>query len=335
MKRTLMIFCAIIVIAGSGYAGGGQEASAGSGAKTYSFRIASADQPGSSIVQSDELFLQLITERTGGAITGQVFAASQLGSHRDYIDGLQMGSIQAADITAAVLSTVAPRFAIFDLPYISKSPQALYTILDGKAGEILTAHIMESAKIRTLGWIVRTPRHVYSAKGPINTVEDFRNLKIRTMESSPMLKAMALFNAKATAIPTAERYMALQTGVVEAAENSVAEIYNCKEFEVTKYVSKTAHLVTPNIISMGTGFLESLPADYQKIVIEAGREAGSFGTQFEINAEKEFEQKLISEGKMIFNEVQDKSSFVNRLASLYAEYTSVIGQDLITLFQNQ
>jgi tripartite ATP-independent transporter DctP family solute receptor len=303
--------------------------------QTYVFRVACAGQPGDSLDESLKFFLKEVNERTDGAITGEVYSASQLGNHRDYIDSLQIGSIQVAEISAAVLSTVAPKFSIFDLPYISKSPQALYNVLDGEAGDILTDHIMDVAQIRTIGWMVRTPRHVYSAKGPINAVEDFRNLKIRTMESAPMLAAMGLFNAKATAIPTAERYMALQTGVVEAAENNVAEIYNCKEFEVTKYISKTAHLVTPNIICIGTRFLESLPEDYQRIVIEVGREAGNFGTQFEINSEKGFEEMLVSEGRMIVNEVPDKSSFVTALAPLYNEYEPVIGSDLIALFQNQ
>jgi tripartite ATP-independent transporter DctP family solute receptor len=318
--------------------GGGQQSGAASGTDAkpkYVFKVATAGQPGDSLDSSLKLFLKTVNERTNGAITGEVYAASQLGNHRDYIDGLQIGSIQVAEISAAVLSTVAPKFSIFDLPYISKSPQALYNILDKEAGDILTKHIEDVAQIRTIGWMVRTPRHVYSAKGPIRTVADFSGLKIRTMESAPMLKTMTLFNAKATPIPTAERYMALQTGVVQAAENNVAEIYNCKEFEVTKYLSKTAHLVTPNIICIGTKFLASLPEEYQKIIIEAGREAGAYGTQFEINGEKGFEEKLVSEGKMIVNEIPDKSSFTAVLAPLYAEYTPTIGQDLITLFQNQ
>lgn len=298
-------------------------------------KIACAGQVGDSLDSSLKLFIKTVSEKTNGMITGEVFSTSQLGSHRDYIDGLQMGSIQVAEIAASVLSTAAPKFAVFDLPYISKSPQKLYDILDGQAGEILAQNLMEKANIRPIGWMVRTPRHVYSKKSPINTAEDFSALKIRTMESSPMLKAMSLLGAKATAIPTAERYMALQTGVVEAAENNVAEIFNCKEYEVTKYLSKTAHIITPNVICIGTKFLNSLSPEYQKIILDAAREAGEYGTQFEINGEKTFEEQLISIGKMTVNEVPDKSSFLAKLEPLYKEYSAVIGSDLMTLFQNQ
>ena len=246
-----------------------------------------------------------------------------------------MGSIQVAEIAASVLTTVAPKFAVFDLPYISKSPQKEFDILDGKAGELLAQNLIDKASIRPIGWMVRTPRHVYSRKGPVNSADDFSNLKIRTMQSTPMLKAMTLLGAKATPIPTAERYMALQTGVVEAAENNVAEVFNCKEYEVTKYLSKTAHIITPNVICISTKFLSSLPADYQKIIIDAGREAGIYGTQFEIKGEKAFEEQLVNVGKMKVNEVGDKSSFLKKLEPLYAEYAPIIGSDLVTMFQNQ
>ena len=348
MKRSFVPLIALAFFGSTMFAFAGAEAdkgAKGTGNETKSaakaakeaiyLKVACAGQPGDSLDQSLKLFLKTVSEKTNGAIQGEVFSASQLGSHRDYIDGLQMGSIQVAEIAASVLSTAAPKFAVFDLPYISKTPQKLFDILDGKAGDLLAQNLMDTAKIRPIGWMVRTPRHVYSSKAPVTKADDFVNLKIRTMQSTPMLKAMTLLGAKATPIPTAERYMALQTGVVEAAENNVAEIFNCKEYEVTKYLSKTAHIITPNVICISTKFLESLSADQQKIILDAGREAGIFGTQFEINGEKTFDEQLVSIGKMKVNEIDDKSSFLKKLQPLYAEYAGPIGSDLLTLFQNQ
>ncbi|MCL2379981.1 MAG: TRAP transporter substrate-binding protein DctP [Treponema sp.] len=324
---------AIILIVFSAFLFGSCRRSASDG--PIVLRVASAAQIGDSLDQALNFFVQELSARTDGAITGEVFSASQLGHHSDYIAGLQMGSIHVAEITAAVLSTVAPRFAIFDLPYISESPQALFDILDGEAGDILTRHIMDVAQIRPIGWMVRTPRHVYSSAGPIRTVEDFRNLRIRTMQSAPMIRGMELLGAFPSAIPTAERYTALQTGVVDAAENNVAEIWNTNEWEVTRYLSKTAHLVAPNVISIGTRFLESLSEEHQRIIIEVGREAGMLATRLEIEGERPFEELLATQGEMIINEIEDMSSFVTALAPLHHEWAPVIGADLIALFRGE
>jgi TRAP-type C4-dicarboxylate transport system substrate-binding protein len=91
----------------------------------------------------------------------------------------------------------------------------------------------------------------------------------------------------------------------------------------------------PNVICIGSDLYNGMPADYQSVITEAGKKAGEFGTQFEIKSEKEFENKLEIEGKMIINEIPDKSSFVGKLAPLYQEYESRIGKDLLTMIQNQ
>lgn len=296
--------------------------------------IANAGQDGDSLDSAQDYFLEEMGKATNGAVTGEVHPNSQLGSHSDYIGSLQMQSIQVAEATAAVLSTVAPKFSIFDLPYVApNSAQSVYDLLEGEAGEILNQDLIEHANIRVIGWMCRTPRHVYSSKGPINTLGDWKGLKIRTMESSAMISAMELLNAKATPIATAERYLALQTGVVDAAENNVAEIYNCKEFEVTKYLSKTGHLCAPNVLIVSNSWFESLTPEYQELVLRIGKEAGKVATDIEISKEADFEEKLKTEGGMTVNEVTDTSDVQEALAPLYEEYKDIVGEDLLKLFQ--
>ncbi|MBS6642379.1 MAG: DctP family TRAP transporter solute-binding subunit [Clostridiaceae bacterium] len=296
--------------------------------------IANAGQDGDSLDSAQDYFLEEMGKATNGAVTGEVHPNSQLGSHSDYIGSLQMQSIQIAEATAAVLSTVSPKFAIFDLPYVApNSAQSVFDLLEGEAGEILNQDLIDHANIRVIGWMCRTPRHVYSAKGPINTLDDWKGLKIRTMESSAMISAMELLNAKATPIATAERYLALQTGVVDAAENNVAEIYNCKEFEVTKYLSKTGHLCAPNVLIVSNSWFESLTPEYQELVLRIGRDAGKVATDIEISKEADFEEKLVGEGGMTINEITDTSDVQAALAPLYEEYKDIVGEDLLKLFQ--
>lgn len=302
-------------------------------AAAVKLKVATVGSPGDSLVKLCETFKTEVEKQSTGAIVAEVFHTSQLGAHRDYIDGLQMGSIQVAEIASSVVATIEPKFMIFDLPYLVKDEKTEIDALDGKAGQILDEALVAKANLKVLGWLVRSPRHVYSSKGAVKTAADFKGLKIRTMESAPMLRAMELLGAKATPIPSNERYMALQTKVVDAAENNCGEIYSKKEYEVTKYLSKTAHIIQPNVLCMDNKFLKTLSDADQKTIIKVGKEAGNLATKFDLDNVSSIESKLASEGKMAINEIADKSSFATLLTPLYDEYKDKIGQDLIGIFR--
>ncbi len=295
-----------------------------------------AAQDGDSLDTAMDYFVEEFGRRTNGAVTGSVSPSSGLGGHSDMISAVQMGSMQLAEATASVLSTVAPKFAIFDIPYMAPgSANAVYELLSGEAGEILNQDLIDNAGLRVIAWMCRTPRHVYSATHPVEKLEDWKGLKIRTMQSTAMTKAMELLGAEPQAISTAERYMALQTGVVDAAENNVAEIYNCAEYEVTKYLSKTGHMCAPNVMYVSEAWFQSLSPEYQQMVLEIGEEAGRLATDIESNSEADFESKLVSEGGMTVNEVSEAeiARFREALAPLYKDYEQTLGADLIALFQ--
>ena len=328
----LMVF--LFVLGGMVFAQGSAEAQPE--VQKLTIKAANAAQDGDSLDSAMDYLVSELEIASNGNITGSVFPNSQLGSHSDFIGGLQMGSIQIAEATAAVLSSVAPKFSVFDLPYVApNSAEAVYQLLQGEAGDILNKDLIDNAGIRVIGWMARTPRHVYSSKGPINDLSDWKNLKIRTMQSTAMVEAMKLLGARATPIATAERYLALQTGVVSAAENNVAEIYNCKEYEVTKYLSKTGHLCAPNVLIISEKWFESLTPENQALILEYGEKAGRMASSTEIDLEAGFEEKLVSEGGMIVNEVEDTSQFQEALAPLYKEYEKVVGSDLLALFQGK
>lgn len=299
----------------------------------YVMKLATVGAPGDSLVCAMDYFAQEIEKRSNGAIVAEVYHSSQLGAHRDYLDGLQMGSIQMAEIASSVVATIDPAYMIFDMPYISPNEEAQRQTLKDGAGKYLSDSLLQKANIAVVGWLVRTPRNVYSSKGPINSAADFKGLVIRTMESAPMLRAMELLGAKATPIPANERYMALQTKVVDAAENNSGEIYSKKEYEVTKYLSKTSHIIQPNALCVDNNFIMKLPEDLQKLIWEVGYDAGEYATQFDFDNVNKIEELLVSEGGMIINDIPDKTDFVEILKPLYDEYRDEIGEELFAMFQ--
>jgi tripartite ATP-independent transporter DctP family solute receptor len=300
-------------------------------ASEYTIKMATPSTPADSNVKAFYYFEKLVESRSGGRIDVQVFDRGQLGSARDYIEGMQMGSIQMAEITTSVLSAIDDQFMVIDLPYIATSMDHLRRVLETSVGERLSEALEEKAGIKILGYMIRTPRAIYSSKGPINTAADFSGLKVRVMESPVMIRTFELLGAKPTPIAATERYMALQTGVVDAAENSPPLIITEKEYEVTQYVSLTEHFTTANVIAIDAKFLNKLPEDLKQVVIDSSRDAAHYARGVEEEQLSTTVEKLRELG-MEVNFIEDKSSFVDAVRPIYEEYEDKIGVDLINVF---
>ena len=298
---------------------------------TFSIQMATPSMPEDSNVKAFFVFKEIVERESDGRIQVEVMHSGQLGGQRDYIEGLQLGSIQMAEVNTAVLSAVEEKFMVFDMPYISRSVEHLIEVIDGGVGDTLSQALEAKTGIKIIGWMVRTPRSVYSSRGAIQTADDFRGLKIRVMESPVMIKTMELLGAIPVPIAATERYMALQTRVVDAAENSPPLIITEKEYEVTSHVSLTEHFITPNVIAIDGRFFNRLPADLQQIVVDAGREAAQFAVAEDMRQLNAAIGELESRG-MSVNVIQDKSTFIQRVQPIYAEYEGRIGRDLIDAF---
>jgi tripartite ATP-independent transporter DctP family solute receptor len=325
MKKSLHLAMAASVLAlGLGFA-------APVTAKDFTITMATPSNPEDNCVKGFFKFKELVEERSKGRIEVDVKHTGQLGAHRDYIEQIQMGSLQAAEINVAVLSAVDPKFMVFDLPYISQSQKWLEDKLEGDLGKTFAASLEKSAGIKIIGWMVRSPRDMYISSRPVVTAPDFKGMKVRIMESPVMRRTFELLEAVPVPLTANERYMALQTKVVDAAENSVSLIITQKEYEVTKYVSLTEHFISPNIIAFDPKFFARLPADLQDIVLKAGNEAGHYATKLDGESEQAALQELKKLG-MTINDCPDKSSFQQKVAPIYAEYRDKIGADVIDAF---
>ena len=300
-------------------------------AKDFTITMATPSNPDDNCVKAFFKFKELVEERSKGRIEVEVKHTGQLGGHRDYIEQIRMGSLQAAEINVAVLSAVDSKFRVFDLPYISKNQKWLEDRLEGQTGKTFAESLEKSAGIKILGWMVRSPRDMYISSRPVVTAADFKGLKVRIMESPVMRRTFELLEAVPVPLSANERYMALQTKVVDAAENSVSLIITQKEYEVTKFVSLTEHFISPNIIAMDPKFFAKLPADLQTIVVKAGNEAGHYATKLAADSEATALTELKKLG-MTINDCPDKSSFQQKVNPIYAEYRDKIGGDVIDAF---
>lgn len=331
MKKTLVFLLVLGLFSTMVFAQGGKEAPAADAKGQYVIKMATPSNPEDNCVKAFYFFEKIVEERTAGRVDVQVFDSAQLGAHRDYIEQMQMGSLQAAEINTAVLSGFDSKFMAFDLPYLSKNVAHLQSVLDAGLDAKLSASLEESTGLKVLGWMIRAPRNLYNSRNPVKVASDFNGMKVRVMESPIMTRTFELMGAVPVPLSAAERYMALQTGVVHGAENSVGIIVSQKEYEVTKYVSLTAHNITPNIIAFDKKYFDKLPGDIQQVLVAAGKEAGAYATKLDSDNEAATIAQLKELGMQV-NEIPDKSTFTAAVAPIYAQYRNEIGGDIIDAF---
>ena len=327
MKKILVISLILFLAGALVFAGGGRAREG----QVINITMANPSSPEDNMVRAFFHFRDIVQERSNGRIAVNVMHSGQLGSHRDYMEQMQMGALEMAEVNVAVLSAFDPTFMVFDLPYISRSVQHLQGLLDGGLGQRFSNSLEARTGVKILGWMIRSPRNMYTSTRPIHTAADFAGMRVRIMESPVHRRTFELLGAVPVPLAATERYMALQTGVVDAAENSIPLILSEREFEVTRYISRTEHFISPNVIAISSRFFNGLPPDLQAILVQAGDEAARFATRLDAESEAGAIRDLVNLG-MVFNEVPDKSSFISRVRPIYDEFRAQIGGELIDAF---
>ena len=330
MKK-LLVLSLILVLCGAFAFAAGSSASGPAAGKVINITMGNPSNPEDNCVKAFFHFKELVEQRSNGRIAVDVKHSGQLGAHRDYMEQMQMGSLEMAEVNVAVLSGFDPKFMVFDLPYVSRSVAHLQGLLDGGMAKTFSDSLESRTGVKVLGWMIRSPRNMYIYTRPVVTAAAFAGMKVRIMESPVMRRTFELLGAVPVPLAATERYMALQTRVVDAAENSTSLVIAQKEYEVTRYLSRTEHFISPNIIGISAKFFNGLPADLQKILSDAAVEAGRFATRLDSDSEADALKELTRLG-MTVNDVPDKSSFVQKVAPIYAEYRNQIGGDLIDAF---
>ena len=294
----------------------------------YVITLANPSNPEDNVVKAFYYFEKIVEEKSNGRIDVQVYDSGQLGSHADCIDSMQLHSLTAAEVNTSVLGNIDPAFSIFDLPYLADGMDGEIEVIKSGLGDVLDQRLQDAAGLKIVGWFVRSPRSIYTSKGPAYKLEDLKGTKIRIMESRLMSEAMTLLGMIPVPLAATERYMALQTGTVDAAENSVPLIITQAEYEVTKYVVLSEHFCTPNVMCMDLDFYNKLPDDLKAIIDECGAEAGTYSSNLDKESLEIALDELANKYGMTICEIEDKTPFMDAVAPLYDEYRDKIGQDI-------
>ncbi len=219
------------------------------------------------------LFLaKRVKEKSNGKLEISVYPSQQLGTERQCLELLQIGSLAMTKVSASVLEGFAPEFKVFSLPYIFKSEEHKFKVFEGDVGKEL---LLSPQKywLRGLCFYDAGSRSFYTKDKPINTPDDLTGLKIRTQESATSVDLVNALGASATPISWGELYTALQQGVVDGAENNPPSFYLSHHFEVCKYYSLDEHTSVPDVLVISTVIWNELSEQEKKWLQEAADES--------------------------------------------------------------
>ncbi len=215
---------------------------------------------------------RLLQERTGGRIRIQVFHSRQLGDEKDSLEQTRFGVIDMTRVNTAPLNNLVPETLVAGLPFLFRDTGHMQRTMDGPIGEEIGRACLPHGLV-TLCYYDAGARSFCTRARPARAPDDLRGMKIRVQQSDMWVAMMRAFGASATPLPYGEVYSALQTGVVDGAENNFPSFLTARHFEVAKHYAMTEHSLTPEIVAMGKRSFDRLPRADQEAVRQAARDS--------------------------------------------------------------
>ena len=214
-----------------------------------------------------------LEKETDGRISIQMYHSMQLGGEKEMIEQAQVGALQIARVSVGALGPVVDDLNVFNLPFMFRNEEHMRKVIDGPIGaELLDKVSASSARLIGLGWMDGGTRNVYAAK-PITKPADLKGLKVRMMGNPIFVETMNAMGGNGVAMGYNELYSALQTHVVDGAENNPPSMLTANHYQVVKVYSLTGHLIIPEMFVFSKATWDKLSKEDQALVKKHSREA--------------------------------------------------------------
>ncbi len=272
-----------------------------------------------------------LAEKSDGKLTIDIYPSGQLGSEQQCVELLQIGSLAITKVSAAVMEGFTPKFKALGLPYVFRSKEHSFKVFDGEIGQEMLLGT-EEFWIRGLCFYDAGFRSFYTIDKPINSPEDLKGLKIRVMKSQTAMEMVRALGGSPTPISWGELYTALQSGVVDGAENNPPSLYTSHHYEVCKHYSLDEHTCVPDVLIISTNVWKDLTEQEQKWLQEAANESVPVQRKFWDESVKE-SLRMVQEAGVTIH-YPDKTKFADEVKDLLDKYKEdeVLG-DLIRRIQ--
>jgi tripartite ATP-independent transporter DctP family solute receptor len=258
-----------------------------------------------------------LIQRSGGKLILEIYPSQQLGTERECLELLQIGSLDMTKVSAGVMENFAPKMKILGLPFLFRDREHSFKVLDGSIGQKLLDD-GEQYWLKGLGYYDAGSRSFYTKEKPVNSPEDLLGLKIRVMESVTSMDMVKSLGGSPTPISWGELYTSLQQGVVDGAENNPPSFYLSGHYEVCKYYSLDEHTVLPDVLIAGTHFWKKLSEQERKWLLAAVKESVQYQRILWAEAEEIALAEVKKAGVKIIR--PDKTLFSKMVGSIYDQY---------------
>jgi len=267
---------------------------------------------------------------SNGSMQLRVYSGGQLGSERELIELLQIGSLAMTKVSASPLEGFSSRMKIFSVPYVFRDSAHLWQVLDSKIGQQLLSDLTQ-VRLRGLGSYDAGSRSFYTTHKQVNSPVDLAGLKFRVPNSQTAVTMVQTLGGAATPIDWGELYTALQQGVVDGAENNPPSFYLSRHYEVSKYYVLDEHTAVPDVILMSEQIWQGLTPTQQGWVQSAMRDSVVYQKELWQAATLDALAKVKAHGVEVI--VPDKQPFIDAVKPLHQELAGSEVGDLIQQIQ--
>lgn len=278
-------------------------------------------------------FQELVSERTEGAVTIEIYPNAALGDERTLLEGMQIGTVDMGVITNGPVANFVEEMAVFELPFLFSSPEDAYAILDGPIGQELLDKLSE-VNLKGLAYAERGFRNLTNSERPVRHPDDIDGLRVRVMENPVYVDTFRELGANAVPMAWTEALTAMQQGTIDGQENPVNVVHSFKLNETQGYMTMSRHTYAPAIFVMGMPVWNRLPEAAQGVIEQAAQEAAEY--ERKVNAEMESEQlaELRASGMEIVED-PDIEAFQAAVAPVYEKYGTQFGDYLERIRESQ
>src|SRR5947209_3590158 len=212
---------------------------------------------------------------TGGRLSIQMYPSMQLGGEKEMIEQAQVGALAIARISVGPMGPLVPEFNVFNLPFMFRNDAHMEKVIDGPIGDELLKKLSDHPTAGLIGlcWMNAGTRNVYNSKKPIRSIDDLKGLKIRMMGNPVFVDTMNALGGNGVAMGFDQLVSAMQTGVVDGAENNAPTYATGQHYRYAKYFSLTGHLMIPEILVFSKKIWDTLGKEDQALITKFAKEA--------------------------------------------------------------
>ena len=305
--------------------------------KVYEVKFAHVVSANTPKGKAADFFAKRVNELTNGKIVVHVFPSAQLVDDDKVFQELKRNNVQLAAPSFSKFTPFAKEFNLWDIPFIFRDTEHLHKVMDGEVGQILKDVITNKGYVALDYWDAGF-KQFSTNKKPIILPSDAEGQKMRIMSSKVLEEQTKAIKAIPQVLPFGEVYSALQTGVVDAAENPLSNLYNSKFYEVQSSITMSNHGYLGYLVVASEKFWNELPKDLQEKFMVAMKEATIYEREESAKEEKMLLDKLKADdktGTQIFTLTEDqKKQWQDVMYAIYPKFYDLVGKDLIEKTMN-